>query len=332
MSNKTKRGLGILEDDDTNNTVETIHELSTTEDNTDNTNHNVETQGFASPTTEDFGLQKESDFITPIPNVLTDPAERVRVAVLLDTQVSAGTFIMATALHQIDKYHLHSELGYESFKNLVEERYHMSQRQAQRYTQVIESLGSGERVKELMNRNSLTKLLEVSKEIRDKNKTEDNGKIFLEIDGEQVEQSEYVSKVLAEERVKMWETKDKAESKLLSVESQLESNKKEIEKKKKEIEKLQKSLNAMVDIKGLSPELITRAKNTKEAEKQITECMVTIANQFEVMENIEYELRTPRLATDIQRSISVIQGSINALEKNWLDHLDIIKKGDTPLS
>ena len=323
MSNKTKRGLGILEDD-TDNTVEANHDLSTTEDN--NNDNNVETQGFASPTTGDFGLQKESDLITPIPNVLTDPAERVRVAVLLDTQVSVGKFITATALHGIHKNNLHAELGYNSFNELVEDRYQMTARHADKYIQIIESLGSGDRVKELMNRNSLTKLLEVSKEIRDKNKTEDNGKVFLEIDGEQVEQSEYVSKVLAEERVKMWETKDKAESKLLSVESQLESNKKEIEKKKKEIEKLQKSLNAMVDIKGLSPELITRAKSTKEAERQITDCMVTIANQFEVMENIEYELRTPRLATDIQRSISVIQGMINAIEKNWLDHLEILKK------
>ncbi len=327
MSNKTKRGLGILEEDDTNNTVEANHDLSSTEDN--NNDNNVETQGFASPTTGDFGLQKESDFITPIPNVLTDPAERVRVAVLLDTQVSVGKFITATALHGINKNNLHAELGYNSFNELVEDRYQMTARHADKYIQIIESLGSGERVKELMNRNSLTKLLEVSKEIRDKNKTEDNGKIFLEIDGEQVEQSEYVSKILAEERVKMWETKDKAESKLASVESQLAGTNKEIEKKKKEIEKLQKSLNAMVDTKGLSPELITRAKNTKEAERQITECMVTIANQFEVLENIEYELRTPRLATDIQRSISVIQGSINALEKNWLDHLDIIKKAES---
>ncbi|MBK8397470.1 MAG: hypothetical protein IPL26_19830 [Leptospiraceae bacterium] len=322
MSNKTKRGLGILEDDETINNDNNDNVTQDGEDRSLSDSSENRIERAATPTE----LQRESDLITPIPNVLTDPAERVRVAVLLDTQVSAGTFIMATALHQINRHNLHKELGYDNFDALVQERYQMSVRSAQRYTQVIESLGSGERVKELMNRNSLTKLLEVSKEIRDKNKTEDNGKVFLEIDGEQVEQSEYINKLLAEEKVKVYEKVETAEHKLRSATSELESTKKEIDKKKKEIEKLQKSLTAMIDTKGLSPELITRAKNTKEAERQITDCMVTIANQFEVLENIEYELRTPRLATDIQRSISVIQGSINALEKNWLDHLEVLKR------
>jgi hypothetical protein len=324
MSNKTKRGLGILEEDDTDNTVETIHESSSTEDN--NNDNNVETQGFASPTTGDFGLQKESDFITPIPNVLTDPAERVRVAVLLDTQVSVGKFITATALHGINKNNLHKELGYESFNQLVEERYQMSRRHAANYISVIESLGSGERVKELMNRNSLTKLLEVSKEIRDKNKTEDNGKVFLEIDGEQVEQSEYVNKLLAEEKVKIYEAKEQLSSKLDSIEVDNKTLASKIEKKDAEIARLKKNLDAFSKTKGLSPELIILANNNKEAEAKITNAVNAFSEQMDILEKtIPYEIRNPKLATDIQTTLIVMRGRLRALEENWTDHLLLIE-------
>ena len=325
MSNKTKRGLGILEEDDTNNTVETIHESSSTEDNTDNTN-NVETGLRPVSNTGDFGLQKESDFITPIPNVLTDPAERVRVAVLLDTQVSVGKFITATALHGINKNNLHKELGYESFNQLVEERYQMSRRHAANYISVIESLGSGERVKELMNRNSLTKLLEVSKEIRDKNKTEDNGKVFLEIDGEQVEQSEYVNKLLAEEKVKIYEAKEQLSSKLDSIEVDNKTLASKIEKKDAEIARLKKNLDAFSKTKGLSPELIILANNNKEAEAKITNAVNAFSEQMDILEKtIPYEIRNPKLATDIQTTLIVMRGRLRALEENWTDHLLLIE-------
>lgn len=253
--------------------------------------------------------------------------DKYRLAVSLDQQVAASSWLSANALYTIKKYNLHNLIGeYEDFDDLVRKRYpFLGLATAKRFVRIVETLGQGPDVKELFNVHSSKKLIEIAKEVeKEESKIGDDGKEYVVVNGEMIEKSVFTKQV-AEEIEKEYQKKiEDLEFDLDTAKAKNERVEKNYEKLNEKLTEQDKKLTALAKAKKIDPEMLIVIENTTDAKNKITECLETISNQFDLLERIPYEHRNAHLATQILHTFSMIQHRITGLEKNWLDHIELV--------
>lgn len=253
-------------------------------------------------------------------------SDKYRLAASCDQQISAGSWIAANALYTIEKYSLFELLGdYKSLDELVTGRYpFLGLQTAKRWVRIVKTLGQGPEVKSLFDNTSTKRLLEIAQTVDKEQLQSEDGKEFIIVGGEKIEKDLY-AKQIAEKIEADYKSKiDSLESKVDSLEGQKNSLDTKLTKANDKLAAQDKKINAIAKAKSIDPNLVQIIANTTEAKNKITECLENVSLQFDLLENIPMELRNSHLATEILQTVSMIQHRIKGLQKNWVDHIELI--------
>jgi len=255
--------------------------------------------------------------------------DKYRLAASLDQQVAAGSWLATNALYTIKQYNFHKTLGdYKSFDDLVRERYpFIGATTAKKWIRIITTLGDGPEVKQLFQSGAQKQLTEIARRVEKEDiELDDNGKEFVIVNGEKIEKDVY-AKQIAEQIEADYKAKlESVEYQLETANSKLTTEKNKLEKETEAKKKLQTNVDALAKSTGLDPELIAKARNAKEVSEILSNAYENFHVYFQKMVDIDYKLRSEASAVELQSILAMVKGRIIAVEKNWLDHLELIKE------
>ncbi len=253
-------------------------------------------------------------------------SDKYRLAASCDQQVAAGSWIAANALYTIKKYDLYKLIGnYENMDDMINERYpFIGIKTAKKFMRIVETLGQGPEVKELFASNNQKKLLEITRIIEKEQVQTEDGKEFVIVNGEKIEKDVYAKQIADKIEADFKAKIDSLESKVDSLEGQKNSLDSKLTKANDKLAAQDKKINAIAKAKSIDPNLVQIIADTTEAKNKITECLENVSLQFDLLENIPMELRNSHLATEILQTVAMIQHRIKGLQKNWVDHIELI--------